>query len=169
MKNFSKFSRKLTRQVGASDERGFVLVIALIVLLVATVVGIFAIQNTSIDTKISGNERVATLLFNTADSGANAGVAWFKDHTTPYYTAPSIANTGSNAVYSSSYSPLGSGASYKTEVMLLRREAVGGYEMGTKSNKNVVYRYYYLVRGTGKTDASAGSKEVEMEVSCIFK
>jgi len=152
-----------------ADERGFVLVIALIVLLVATVVGVFAIQNTAIDTKISGNERIATLLFNAADAGASSGIAWFKSNTHPYQTSPSIINTGSNSIFSSPYNALQPNASYKTEIGFIRREVPSGYEMGTKSNKNVVYRYYYLVKGTGKTNNSAGSKNVETEISCVFK
>ena len=150
-----------------NDERGFVLVIALIVLLVATVVGIFAIQNTSIDTKISGNERIATLLFNAADAGADAAVGWFKANTSEGGSKLSLSTTPTAPVgaYWGSDLTLGSNMSYnfKIDPLVKSSHPPVGWDPA------LYRRYYYLVSARGNASGAAGSKEIRMEISRVFR
>jgi len=55
------------------SERGFALVIALLILLVLTLIGISAINTTTFETSISGNERVGTDAFYAAEAGIEIG------------------------------------------------------------------------------------------------
>jgi hypothetical protein len=55
-------------------ERGFALIIALLVLLVLTLIGISAINTTTFETSISGNERVGTDAFYAAEAGIQIGL-----------------------------------------------------------------------------------------------
>jgi len=150
------------------DEQGFVLVIALIVLLVATVVGIFAIQNTSIDTKISGNERIATLLFNAADAGGDAGVGWFKAYTSEGGAKLSI-NTSSGAPVGSwgTDKTLGSAVqmhyNFKIDPLAKSTHPPSGWDPA------LYRRYYYLISARGNASGAAGTKEIRMEVSRVFQ
>ena len=150
-----------------NDERGFVLVIALIVLLVATVVGIFAIQNTSIDTKISGNERIATLLFNAADAGGDAGVSWFKANTSE---GGARLMTGTTPVapvgaYFGTDLTLGANMSYNFKIDPLAKSShpPAGWDPA------LYRRYYYLVSARGNASGAAGTKEIRMEISRVFR
>lgn len=52
-----------------SDEQGSVLVVALLILVLLTVIGIAATSTTSIETQIAGNERSQKIAFYNADSG----------------------------------------------------------------------------------------------------
>ena len=150
-----------------ADERGFVLVIALIVLLVATVVGIFAIQNTSIDTKISGNERIATLLFNAADAGGDAGVGWFKANTSEGGLKLSTSNPATAPVgaYFGADLTLGTDMSYNFKIDPLVKSS----HPPTGWDPTLYRRYYYLISAKGNVTGAAGTKETRMEVSRVFQ
>lgn len=52
-----------------SDERGSVLIIALLILVLLTVIGISATTTTNIETQIAGNDKFHKIAFNNADSG----------------------------------------------------------------------------------------------------
>jgi hypothetical protein len=56
------------------SERGFALVIALLILLVLTLIGISSINTTTFETSISGNERVGTDAFYAAEAGIQVGL-----------------------------------------------------------------------------------------------
>ncbi len=166
------------REILRRNEQGFVLVIALIVLLVATVVGVFAIQNTSIDTKISGNERIATLLFNAADAGADAAVSWFKTNTVEggkKLTADNPATAPVGTLWNS-YWPLGTSQNnnnnnnnsmtyYNFEVDPMVKSSPPPPGFSAKNYK----RYYYLIKAVGKVSGAKGTKEVDMEISRVFQ
>ena len=55
-------------------EEGFVLVTAMVMLLVLTLLGTFALNSTSLELLISGNDRIASQTFYNADGGVQAGV-----------------------------------------------------------------------------------------------
>ncbi len=55
------------------NERGSVLVIALIMLVLLTVIGISASTNSSIELRISGNDKFHKMAFYAADGGTEAG------------------------------------------------------------------------------------------------
>lgn len=52
-----------------ASEKGMALVIALVILLVLTLIGISAVTTTTFETSISGNERVATDAFYASEAG----------------------------------------------------------------------------------------------------
>ena len=52
-----------------NNQKGIALVIALVMLLVLTLVGLSALTTTNFETNISGNQRVYNLAFYTADGG----------------------------------------------------------------------------------------------------
>ncbi len=55
------------------SQEGVALIIALIILLVLTLIGISAITTTTFETSISGNERAGTDAFYAADAGTQEG------------------------------------------------------------------------------------------------
>ena len=59
---------------GLSDEKGVALVIALIMLLILTFIGISAISTTTFETNISGNERVGTDAFYASEAIFQVGL-----------------------------------------------------------------------------------------------
>lgn len=54
-----------------SNEKGVSLVVALMILLVLTLIGISAISTTTFETNIAGNERLYNRAFYTADAGVD--------------------------------------------------------------------------------------------------
>ena len=56
------------------SEDGSALLIAMLILVVITLVGIFSIRTSSIEVEISGNHRLYKEVFNAADGGAEAGI-----------------------------------------------------------------------------------------------
>jgi hypothetical protein len=52
-----------------SDERGSVLIVALLILVLLTIIGISATTTTNIETQIAGNDKFQKIAFNNADSG----------------------------------------------------------------------------------------------------
>lgn len=64
------------------DSKGYALVIALVMLLVLTIIGISAITTTTYETAISGNERIGTDAFYAAEAGIQVVLNQLPD-TTP--------------------------------------------------------------------------------------
>ena len=63
------------------NEKGVALIIALLILLVLTLIGISAINTTTFETSISGNERVGTDAFYAAEAGIQIGLNQLPDIT----------------------------------------------------------------------------------------
>ncbi len=61
------------------SEKGIALIIALLILLVLTLIGISAINTTTFETSISGNERVGTDAFYAAEGGIQIGLNQLPD------------------------------------------------------------------------------------------
>jgi len=77
-----------------NDQRGVALVIALVMLLVLTLIGIASVSMTSYESSIAGNERLYNLAFYTADGG----VENFRGQVTSGMFIYSAVNTGSYQV-----------------------------------------------------------------------
>ncbi len=77
------------------NEKGVALVIALIMLIVLTFIGISSISSSVFETKISGNERVGSSAFYAAEGGVYVGISRL-----PEITAYS-GNIGSDESYQS--------------------------------------------------------------------
>ena len=82
----------MRRRNRLGNEKGVVLIVALLLLLVLTLIGISSINTTSFENIISGNERCSNLAFYCAESGIQAGLNQLPD------TDP-IQGTGSNTAY----------------------------------------------------------------------
>ena len=65
------------------EERGVALIIALLMLLVLTLIGISSISTTTFETSISGNERVRTDAFYAAEAGIQVAISRIPDNTNP--------------------------------------------------------------------------------------
>src|SRR4030042_3106830 len=63
------------------NERGVALVIALIMLIVLTFLGIASISSSVVEAKISGNERVGSAAFYVASGGVEVGISRLPDIT----------------------------------------------------------------------------------------
>ena len=63
------------------EKKGVVLVIALLMLLILTLIGISSISTTIFETSISGNERVRTDAFYAAEAGIQVGLNQLPDST----------------------------------------------------------------------------------------
>jgi Tfp pilus assembly protein PilX len=76
------------------NQKGFALVIALIMLLVLTLMGFAAVNLTSYESRISGNERV----YNNAFYAGDGGVENFRGRVSTGEFVYSVANSGSYQV-----------------------------------------------------------------------
>lgn len=56
------------------NEEGFVLVVALLFLVILTLIGTFALNTTTLETEISGSDRLNKLAFYGSDGGIQAGI-----------------------------------------------------------------------------------------------
>lgn len=65
--------RERFRIVGLQSQQGAALVIAVMILLILTVLGIYAVTTSTLETKIAGNERVIKDAFYAADGGIDYG------------------------------------------------------------------------------------------------
>ncbi len=65
------------------EEKGVALVLALLMLLVLTLIGISSISTTNFETSISGNERVRTDAFYAAEAGIQVAINQIPDSTNP--------------------------------------------------------------------------------------
>jgi hypothetical protein len=83
------------KKMNWGDQKGMALVVALIILLVLTLLGISSINSTIFESKISGNERWGSAAFYAAKGGVDVGIARLPD-TTPY-----LGNIGSDQTYRS--------------------------------------------------------------------
>jgi Tfp pilus assembly protein PilX len=63
------------------EEKGVALVIALLMLLILTLIGISSIGTTTFETSISGNERVRTDAFYAAEAGIQVAINQLPDNT----------------------------------------------------------------------------------------
>ena len=84
---------KLLRQIKKwfpvlRDDRGVSLVVALLILLVLTILGISAINTTTFETNIAGNERLYNNAFYAADSGVDYFYGTISTYLTMYVNNP---------------------------------------------------------------------------------
>jgi hypothetical protein len=78
MEDFCNMERNILE-----EERGAALIIALLMLLVLTLIGISSISTTTFETSISGNERGRTDAFYAAEAGIEVAINQLPDNTNP--------------------------------------------------------------------------------------
>ena len=81
--------RKFHKKESGVNERGASLVVALMILLILTLIGISALQTTTQETSIAGNERIYNRAFYTAD----AGIDYFFSTSGSYLLTPNTGGT----------------------------------------------------------------------------
>ena len=78
-----------------SKQKGAVLIISLVLLLVMTLLGLSSMQSTSLEERMAGNERHANVAFQAAEAALRAGEGWLNGQN----SAPDDAADGSSTVW----------------------------------------------------------------------
>ena len=129
----------------AKKEEGSVLVVALLILVLLTLIGISATRTGEIELQISGNEKYHKIAFYAAESGWEVAVSWLDDQYPPSTTSsvagPTTMPGDNNTTYS--YSTSFDGA-----------EHAPGYSTEFK-------RYIYQIDSTG----ALGNAESQVSVT----
>jgi len=166
--------------VGLQSQQGAALVIAVLILLILTVLGIYAVTTSTLETKIAGNERFLKDAFYAADGGIDYGrhvIALFltqEDPTLPSGASvyPSEAAFRNEVIGTAVISPLpfvdtdiGSDAmkcTMKIEVDRIKSEEPPGYsgEFGAPvSEKQTLI--YYAVDSVSQHDIAGASSKIK--------
>lgn len=80
------------------QQRGFVLIVALILLLVLTILGLAAARSTSLEERMAGNARNHDIAFQAAEAALGAGINCIRTGAAACSTF-STASTGGNGAY----------------------------------------------------------------------
>ena len=128
------------------DQKGVALIVALIILLVLTLIGMSSISSTFFESKISGNDRFGAAAFYAAKGGVDIGI-----NRLPNTTAYS-GNIGSDETYRSGTMTSGS------PQPLIYSGAMGrpGYDVTWEFRR-------YQINATGQSFGAM--KEIEVQVS----
>lgn len=160
------------RTRGLIDEKGIVLILGMLLLLVATLIGISALNTSTYDVLISGNERASVQAFYVAEAGLNELMGRFRagatdeildtDPINPDWKALLAKYPGKGATQIGFLS--GSPSSYPS----LQNQLDFGVEIKHKIDaSNQVVRYggvpIYILRSYGFT-ADGGNKILEVEL-----
>ncbi len=128
------------------DQKGVVLVIALIMLLVLTLIGISSISSSFYEAKISGNDRFGAAAFYAAKGGVDRGISQL-----PTVTAYS-GNIGSDETYRSGKMTPGN----PQPLAYLGAMGRPGFDVNWEFRR-------YQVNATGQSFGA--TKEIEVQVS----
>jgi len=164
-----------------SEEKGVVLVLAILLLLVATLIGISSVNTANYDIRISGNKRISEQAFYAAEAGINEFMGRFRDGATDAITDDAASNpvestppwrlilARDNTTASKVASRLG--ISNYTFIQSLQTPLDFGVEVRHKVNiaNNVIFYGgvpVYIVRSYGYTP-EGGNKIIEVELNKI--
>jgi type IV pilus assembly protein PilX len=134
------------------SQEGVALIVALIILLVLTLIGISAISTSTFETSLSGNERVATDAFYIAEAGVQRAI-----NQLPNTTA--IARTQLGQSLNQSYYWSGSPADRNSPKDLI---ALGKYPRTGFSAETFEFQFYQ-VDATGQSFGA--TKQIEVQAS----
>jgi Tfp pilus assembly protein PilX len=130
------------------DERGSVMVLALIILVLLTLIGISATTTSELETRISRNERDFVQEFYVADSGWQEAIEWVNTRpAAPAQINPSLGGSGTTNYYNiRNYGggPAGSFADQGTNGVL-NENFVAGTEDGTLGQPPHTASYWFRV------------------------
>ncbi len=137
------------------NERGFVLITSLMILVVLTIIGIAATNTTMIELQISGNDKVARINFYEAEGTAYEGARWLKEFnfeqevgSTPVFMEVSSANRQTSAFR----------ADQQTELNNRIRDTstwVAEGEAGENSRNGSLNNNSYRIMGLGVSEGSS--------------
>ena len=128
------------------DQKGVALVVALIMLLVLTLIGLGSISSTYYETKISGNDRFGAAAFYAAKGGVDVGLNRLPD------TSAYSGNIGSDEAYWSGHI-IPAAPQDLTSLGIMEKQ---GYETTWQFSR-------FQVNATGQSFGA--TKEVEVQVS----
>lgn len=132
------------------DKKGVVLIVALLILLVLTLIGISAISTTTFETNLSGNQRVATNAFYAAEAGVQMSINQLRADTNTISIPRTPLEQGSSESYYQS-----------TAVHLSTTGSQPGYSIEEGGSGGFKFRFYQ-VKGTG--DSFGAVKQIEVQV-----
>ncbi len=140
-----------------ANERGVALVVAVLVMITATFLGIAAVMTSDIEVRISGNQRSSEKAFYAADSGADRGLAWILNlgATVPEKSSLPTMDTTLHNLDPHTYSR------YRIIDVNYTAPPPPGWEM------TMFEKRYYRVNSVGSGPANA-SKEIEVIASYVF-
>ena len=133
------------KSLSLKDQKGIALIVAMLLLLVLTLIGIGSVSSSFFETKISGNSRFGEEAFYAAKGGAELGVSQLPN------TAPFSGSIGDETYRSGKMTD--SGPQPIQDLGLMGRQ---GYD------SNWAFRRYQ-VNGTGQSFGA--QKEIEVQIS----
>jgi hypothetical protein len=154
------------------EEKGIALVLGMLLLLVATLIGISALNTATYDILISGNERASVQAFYVAEAGMNEFMGRFRAHATnqisdsdpsnPAWKLLLAKNSGKGATQ------IGYVSGDPNSIPSLQNQMDFGVEIKHKiDEKNQVIKYggvpIYILKSYGFT-AEGGNKVLEVEL-----
>ena len=143
------------------NERGVALVVAVLVMITATFLGIAAVMTSDIETRISGNQRCSEKAFYAADAGVDRGLARLLGLGTSAPAQGSLPTMGDTEhVFDPQNDPCCS-SSYRIIDLNYTTLPPPGWEL------TMFEKHYYRVNSVGAGPAGA-SKEVEVIASMVF-
>jgi Tfp pilus assembly protein PilX len=148
----------------SSDERGAMIVMALMILTVLMTLGITAMSSTTMETYISGYQRASVRAFYAAETGVQVGVNQLSANLTNSTQAIPVTNHGGSATYQ-----YRSGQRHDTgpqPLQFLGINTKAGYAIGSGTWYNPAgYVFYtYQVNATGMGPQQA-RREIEMRAA----
>ena len=126
------------------NEKGVVLIVALLLLLVLTIIGISSVSTTSFESIISGNERLASTAFYASEAGIQVGLNQIPDT-----TAISKSNLGADTSYRGGGISGGGGVNFVGWAQSVGHDQTWSFKR-------------YQVNATG--ESLGASKEIEIQV-----
>jgi hypothetical protein len=143
------------------NERGVALVVAVLVMITATLLGVAAVMTSDIEMRISGNQRCSEKAFYAADAGIDSGLAWLLSlGPTPPDKSSLPTMGGTKHVFDLDHDP-SCYSRYRIIDVDYTAPPPPGWEM------TMFERRYYRVNSIGLGPANA-TKEIEVMASYVF-
>jgi hypothetical protein len=152
-------------------ERGVVLVLALLLIVAGTIIGIAAMSSSDIEMMISGNQRSIQQVFDAAEAGLDVGInAFFVDAPPHGSVRPPIGELSKGPWGLPSTEDLGNGFGYTVWVtdMQVSKSPPPGYDPGA-------YRsFFYRIRSIGRessgdSDIPRSVREADQVVGVVYR
>ena len=156
----------------ASDKRGFILVTAMVMMIILSLIGVFALKTTTFEMKLAGNDKVIKETFYRADGGLQTGTevieqnlgcpSGFTSITTSSPSATNPDSIGGVDIYDNTFAYHEvitdvNGASASVKVDDLPSDAIRGVRIPNDPTNRVDTEPHTNLVAWGKTEYLAGS------------
>jgi len=161
------------KAIHLEEENGIALILSMLLLLVVTLIGISALNTSTYDILISGNERAAVQAFYASEAGINEFMGRFRDGTTNEITDSDPANPNWKILLAKypgqGATRIGYGSGDSNSTPSLQNQLDFGVEIKHKIDAaNQVVKYggvpVYILKSYGYT-ADGGNKLLEVELT----